>query len=79
MVTQSEAIIAAFRELGGTRTISEITDWVQNVYGAKWKDFATAMADMVPVSKGGTHSSTVPDYYRVLERIRIVEYKLIGE
>lgn len=37
MVTQCEAIIDAFKDLGGVRTKQEIENWVNNTYGAKWK------------------------------------------
>ncbi|MBO8171496.1 MAG: hypothetical protein H0Z33_06385 [Bacillaceae bacterium] len=77
MSTQSDAIIKAFEELGGTRSIREIEDWVNRKYGAKWKDFSTLMADMVPVSHGGNTSSTVPEEKRVLERVSRGYYRLI--
>jgi hypothetical protein len=58
-----EAIIAAFETLGGERTIKEIKDWVYVRYGDRWKDIATSMADMVPVSQGGNESSRIPVDY----------------
>ncbi|HBV87528.1 MAG TPA: hypothetical protein DEF42_12935 [Desulfosporosinus sp.] len=77
MITQAEAIIAAFQGLGGKRTIREIEDWVTANYGDKWKDFSTQMADMVPLSHGGNGTSSVPDYFRVLERVQRGTYCLI--
>lgn len=69
MITQSEAIIEAFKALGDTCTIQEISDWVTKEYGPKWKDFGTPLADMVPETKGGNKSLLVPAYFRVLERV----------
>jgi len=74
---QAEAIIAAFQKSGGERTIREIEDWVTATNGDRWKDFSTQMADMVPLSHGRNGISSVPDYFRVLERIRRGTYCLI--
>ena len=79
MITQCEAIIADFKDMGGIRTKQEITVWVNRNYGTKWKDFGTSLADMVPESKGGNSSSTVPEYFRVLERVERGKYRLIEE
>ncbi|WP_047985464.1 hypothetical protein [Ornithinibacillus californiensis] len=78
-MTQIEAIIDAFHNLGGERTAREIEDWVTKKYGSRWKDYSTSMADMVPVSHGGNNSSEVPDYYRVLNRVERGRYCLIEE
>jgi len=78
-MTQAEAIIAAFQKLGGERTIQEIEDWATATNGARWKDFSTQMADMLPLSHGGNGTSSVPDYFRVLERIRRGTYCLINK
>lgn len=68
--TLCEAIIEAFEELGGTRTIAEIKKHVSDKHGTeKWKDFGTVMADMVSTQYGGNNSSDVPKQYRVLKRI----------
>ncbi|AZU62556.1 hypothetical protein [Neobacillus mesonae] len=77
MPNQSEAIIEAFKSLGGEREILEVRTWVDNRYGPKWKDFSTMMADMVPIELGGNHSSTIPEWSRVLERVARGKYKLI--
>lgn len=53
----------------GERTISEIEDFVTTTYGDRWKDFGTQMADMVPLSHGGNGTSSVLDYFCVLERV----------
>lgn len=75
--TQADGIIEAFQVLGGTRSIQEITDWVNKKYGRVWKDFGTLLADMVPEKKGGNSSSRVPEYFRVLERVERGKYRLI--
>lgn len=77
VLTQHEAIIEAFKALGGARTISEIRDWVRKKYGDRWKDFGTRMADMVPQELGGNRSSNVQDEFRVLRRVSIGKYSLI--
>lgn len=79
MVTQAEAIIEAFQSIEGVRSANEIESWVTNIYGNKWQDFSTRMADMVPVSYGGNNSSTVPEYFQVLRRIKRGQYCLIDE
>jgi len=79
MPTQHEAIIEAFRALGGVRTIGEIHEWVRKKYGDRWKDFGTKMADMVPQRLGGNHSSNVPNEFRVLRRVSRGRYCLIGD
>ena len=79
MITQSEAMIEAFKTLGGERSIKEIEDWVNKTYGPRWKNFSTPIADMVPESKGGNKSSLIPDYFRVLERGGRGRYRLLDE
>lgn len=76
MKTQVQAIIEVFQHLKGTRSIDEIREWVGKKYGDVWKDFATAMADMVHPSLGGNNSSNVPQKFRVLERISRGMYRL---
>jgi len=78
MPTQHEAIIEAFKALGGVRTIGEIRDWVRKKYGDRWKDFGTRMTDMVPQELGGNPSSNVRDEFRVLRRFSRGRYSLIG-
>jgi len=77
LVTQYEAIIAAFQELGGARNANEIRHWVENHYPGRWKDYHAILADMVPVSHGGNLTSTVPEEFRVLERMHKGYYRLI--
>lgn len=80
MVTQAEAIIKAFEELGGCRHYKEISSWVDaksRILGRKWVDFGTCMADMVPVSHKGNLSSNVNEFNRVLERCGSGKYRLI--
>lgn len=79
MLSQSEAIIEAFKALGGVRTANEIRVWVNKSYGDKWKDYSTIMADMVPLSLGGNNSSTVPEYFQVLKRDSRGKYCLVAE
>ncbi|RKY52475.1 MAG: hypothetical protein DRP89_07635 [Candidatus Neomarinimicrobiota bacterium] len=79
MPNQYEAIIEAFEVLGGVRTIEEIKNWVSRKYENRWKDFGTAMADMVPLSLGGNHSSSAPDRLRVLERVSKGKYSLLSQ
>lgn len=76
-MTQCEAIIEAFKDLGGIRNQYEIKAWVERKYGSIWKDYGTCMADMVPKSCGGNSSSTVPEKYRILERVSSGEYRLL--
>ena len=59
-MTQCEAIIEAFKALGGTKNKYEIEGWVSQKYGDIWKDYGTSMADMVPISRGGNSSSKCP-------------------
>lgn len=79
MLSQSEAIIEAFKNLEGVRTAQEIRNWVIKNYGDQWKDYNTTLADMVPYSLGGNSSSTVPEYFRILKRISRGKYCLIDE
>ncbi|MGG3561982.1 hypothetical protein ABES03_10290 [Neobacillus rhizosphaerae] len=77
-MTQAEAIIEAFKALGGTRRIFEIKNWVDNKYGLnRWKDFNTTIADMVPISLGGNKTSTLPERVKVLKRVKVGHYCLI--
>jgi len=78
MVTCVEAIIEAFRALGGDRSFDEIENWVLKKYGAKWKRIAieTCMADMVPEELGGNPTSTVKSEYKVLRRLDKAVYTL---
>lgn len=76
-MTQPEAIIEAFKALGGTRNKNEINAWVSQQYGDKWKDCGTCMADMVSISRGGNSSSNIREGLRVLERVALGEYKLL--
>ncbi|WP_409274955.1 hypothetical protein V1499_07105 [Neobacillus sp. SCS-31] len=75
-MTQCEAIIEALQALGGEATISEVNDWVNRKYPNRWKDTGTCLTDMVSEEKGGNGSSTVPSYFRVLERVERGRYKL---
>jgi hypothetical protein len=50
MINHNEAIIEAFRELGGVRSAKEIKSWVEKNCGPKWKDYSTPLADMVSPS-----------------------------
>jgi len=76
-MTQNEAIIQAFRALGGIRGIAEITSWINERYGDQWKSCGTAMADMVPKSHDGNVSSLQPVHLRVLERVSRGKYRLL--
>lgn len=73
---QCEAIIEAFKALGGSRTIRDIEEWVTSNYGDIWQDFGTSMADMVPLSRGGNTTSSVPDRMRVLTRVSRGIYRM---
>lgn len=79
MLSQSEAIIEAFKNLGGVRTAQDIRSWVIKKYGDQWKDYSTIMADMVPFFLGGNSSSTIPECFRVLKRVETGKYCLIDE
>ncbi|WP_423800793.1 hypothetical protein [Neobacillus sp. SAB-20_R2A] len=74
-----EAIILALDELGGEGTIKEVDDWIHARYPNTWKSAGTALADMVPKSLGGNHSSNVLDEYRVLERVSPGAYRLFSK
>jgi hypothetical protein len=75
-VTKYEAIIEAFKALGGTRGIEEIRNWVCNKYGKRWSDdFGTTMADMV---KDGNKSTKVYSSYRVLKKDQTGKYSLLN-
>lgn len=77
-MTQAEAIIEAFKALGGTRGTSEIKKWVDNKYGLdRWKDFGTTMADMVPLILDGSKTSDLPERVKVLKRVKKGQYCLI--
>lgn len=76
-MTQTEAIIEAFKALGGTRNQYEIRSWVIEKYGDVWKDFSASMADMVLIFRGGNSSSNVREELRVLERVSTGEYRLL--
>ncbi len=78
MPTLPEAILAAFDDLSGERTIKEIKQWIDERYGERWKDIGTAMADMVPVSHGGNGSSSIQSKYRVLNKVARGTYCLIN-
>jgi len=66
-----DVIIESFRDLGGSRRISEIEDWIVSRYGARWSSssISTALADMVPRRAGGNPSSLIPEEKRVLSRV----------
>ena len=76
MTTQKEAIVEALRVMGGGRTIKEVETWVDQHYGAKWKDFGTVMADMVPLENGGNNTSLEPREFRILRRTGRGTYSL---
>ncbi|MHA1690318.1 MAG: hypothetical protein ACTSU7_01645 [Candidatus Heimdallarchaeaceae archaeon] len=78
MVTCVEAIIDAFKTLGGDRSFDDIENWILKKYGARWKrnTIETCMADMVPESLRGPPSSTVKPEYRILRRIDSGIYSL---
>jgi hypothetical protein len=77
--TQTEVIIEAFHALQGVRSVAEIREWVNKKSGNKWRDFATAMADMVPVYYGGNNSSHVSNQLRVLMKVDKGKYCLISK
>lgn len=79
MTKQTDAIIQAFQFLTGERTIKEIEAWVKEVYGEKWKDLSTVMADMVSPTHNGNSSSLIPIDERVLIRVARGKYKLDNE
>lgn len=79
MITQYEAILEAFKHLGGVQSKKEIDEWIQKNYQKEYKDTGTAMADMVPVTHGGNNSSTVPPRFRILLRISRGCYCIIPE
>lgn len=79
-MTQAEAVIEAYKVLGGCRHYSEIASWVNtrtSLYGRKWSDFNTCMADMVPLSHGGNPTSTKMKSIRILKRCEPGVYCLI--
>ncbi|WP_053362566.1 hypothetical protein [Bacillus sp. FJAT-27251] len=76
-MTQCEAIIEPLEALGGEATIREVDGWLRKNYPNRWKSAGTSLADMVPEEKGGNTSSTVPPYFRVLERVEPGKYRLL--
>ena len=77
-VTQVDAIIEAFKALGGDRRAAEIEAWVTGRYGARWVDYGTSLADMVHPDLAETNtSSNVPVEKRVLRRVNRGLYCLI--
>jgi hypothetical protein len=76
-MTQNEVIIEALEALGGDGTIKEVSAWMDEMYPNRWKDYGTAMADMVPVYLGGNSTSNVKDELRILERMAPGRYRLI--
>ncbi|RHW43479.1 hypothetical protein D1B31_02140 [Neobacillus notoginsengisoli] len=78
-MTQCEAIIEALQALGGEATIKEVDEWLDRNYPNRWKGSGTSLADMVPLERGGNISSSVPQHFRVLERVGPGRYKLTYE
>lgn len=76
MKTEYKAIIEAFENLQGERSIKEIEQYIQNKYGNEWKDIGTVMADMVAEELGGNKSSTIPKEFQRLIRTDRGIYKL---
>jgi hypothetical protein len=79
VITHYEAILEAFKHLGGVQSRKEIDEWIQKKYQKEYKDTGTTLADMVPVTHGGNNSSTIPDRYRILLRISRGYYCIIPE
>ena len=59
-ITQADAVIEAFKALGGDRSISVIENQVIRKYGARMVDYGTCMADMVHTELTSNRSSNVP-------------------
>jgi len=76
-ITQADAVIEAFKALGGDRTISEIENWVTRKHGVRWKDYGTCMADMVPEELDGNRTSNIPIEKRVLRKLDRGVYTLM--
>jgi hypothetical protein len=69
-----EAIIEALTSMGGSGSISEVSNYINSRYPNKWKDISisTAMADLCPESTTSTYKKAD----RVLERIGRGKYRL---
>lgn len=77
-VTQVDAILEAFKALGGDRRAAEIEAWVTRRYGTRSVDYGTRLADMVHPNLAETNtSSNVPVEKRVLRRVDRGLYCLI--
>lgn len=75
-MTQEEAIIKAFNEMGGERRPKEIEAWVKrHLPEHNWKDFGTTMADMINPDYRG--SPNTRGRRLVLVRTRIGVYRLL--
>jgi hypothetical protein len=66
-LNQYEAIIEAFNVLGGTRSVTEIKNWVTSTYGFMWKDFYVLMLQMA----SNRLNSSIPEKYRVLSKVSL--------
>lgn len=72
-VTIDVAIGEAMRSLGGERRIDEVRAWIIQMYGDRWKDIGTAMADLTyPPNR----STSYPPERQCLERVAKGLYKL---
>lgn len=67
-----EAILEALGSLGGSGSISEVSNYINSKYPNRWKAIGTTMADLCPKST----SSLIPQKERVLERIGRGKYRL---
>lgn len=78
MITLTEAIIDAFKVLGGIRSNDEIKYFIKERNGNRWKSSSinTNLTDMVPAQLDRNMSSTVPQSHRVLERFETGKYRL---
>ena len=65
VLNQYEAIIEAFNVLGGTRSVTEIKNWVIDKYGFRWKNFYVLMLQMA----SNRLNSSIPEKYRVLCKV----------
>jgi len=73
--TADEAVEAALRALGGTRSTAEVREWIEANLNGSWKDIATTMADMTFPPRD---SSSYPEARQLLERVAKAQYRLRG-
>ncbi len=71
--TEADAIWQAMTDMGGERSIQEVTEWISRRYPQRWKDVGTPMADL---AFPGNDSSNYSPARRFLERMAPGRYRI---